>query len=609
MRTRSSFARWLVAAAALAVLTPRAIAAQDRYARALEFCEWREYAPGLSLLDSIGTDSLAQALKCRVLLQQKQYQRLLMEATQVGILWPGTAGARAAAWQLAYAQEQLGQYREAIDAYRNAVVGDSAVAPYAAFRIARCQSKLATNGAQRKRTHKKHLDDGDDRFRPALALNPRFSIRTDTAMQTAPPSAPAGKRPYALKLAARYVKRRKYDKARAVLAEYVRCYPKGNWRGEASYQIAKCWERQGKTDQALAAYRRAADATVGANWSDDALFRAGWCQFKLDDTTAALDSWRMVEAAFPASDCRGAAWYWSAKLLAARGDTAAAARCREKLARQFPYSFYSLKTQRTFDDMTAAAQDDTVAMRPREHSAPDSCGILDDPVYRMGVMLAGYGLSADAFSALSRLEDRYWRDAASLCQLARAYAQCGQDERAIDTALRALRLHDGVRPAGLLDIIYPRRYLATVRRLSDSARLDPAMVLAVIHKESKFDERCLSWAGARGLMQVMPRTGRLLAGDRKFPKEKLFDPLVSIRFGTTFLAGMLREFRGSRLQALAAYNAGPARVHAWLKDRNSQQDEDYFLEQIYLPETKRYIQVVMENYYMYCLLLHEQRDS
>ncbi|HTY08231.1 MAG TPA: lytic transglycosylase domain-containing protein, partial [Candidatus Edwardsbacteria bacterium] len=131
----------------------------------------------------------------------------------------------------------------------------------------------------------------------------------------------------------------------------------------------------------------------------------------------------------------------------------------------------------------------------------------------------------------------------------------------------------------------------------------------VIHKESKFDERCRSWAGARGLMQVMPKTGRLLAGNRKFPKDRLYDPLLSIAFGTKFLGAMLREFNGSWMQALAAYNAGPARVHAWLQDRNSRRDEDYFLEQIFVPETKRYVQVVMENYYMYRLLLHEEAGS
>ncbi len=310
----------------------------------------------------------------------------------------------------------------------------------------------------------------------------------------------------------------------------------------------------------------------------------------------------------PAGECRGAAWYWSAKLLTAGGDTAAAAACLSKLAQQFPYSFYSLKAQRTFDD-TAAVPAGRDELGPRNHDGRDSCAILCEPLFRMGARLADYGLCDDAVSVLAHLEGPYRRDAASLYHLARAYARCGQDERAIDSALRALRLHDGVRPAELLDIIYPRRYLATVRRVSDSARLDPAMVLAVIHKESKFEERCLSWAGARGLMQVMPRTGRLLAGNKKFPKEKLFDPLTSIQFGTKFLAGMLREFRGSQMHALAAYNAGPGRVHGWLRDRNSRQDEDYFLEEIFVPETKRYIQVVMENYYIYRLLLREEQGS
>jgi len=107
-------------------------------------------------------------------------------------------------------------------------------------------------------------------------------------------------------------------------------------------------------------------------------------------------------------------------------------------------------------------------------------------------------------------------------------------------------------------------------------------------------------------MQIMPATGRLLSRDRRFKADRLYDPVLSIDFGTRFLARLLDEFDQSWPQALAAYNAGPARVRQWLNERRSRADDDFFLEEIFIPETKRYIMVVMQNYYQYRRLLEEE---
>jgi hypothetical protein len=106
--------------------------------------------------------------------------------------------------------------------------------------------------------------------------------------------------------------------------------------------------------------------------------------------------------------------------------------------------------------------------------------------------------------------------------------------------------------------------------LSESSkhRLDPLLVLALIQTESNFHQTAVSPVGARGLMQIMPETGKHLAdawhrerglSPAIFQPETLDDPLHNIRLGTYYLQGLRKQFQNIRL-ALTAYNLGPGEV-------------------------------------------------
>jgi len=93
-------------------------------------------------------------------------------------------------------------------------------------------------------------------------------------------------------------------------------------------------------------------------------------------------------------------------------------------------------------------------------------------------------------------------------------------------------------------------------------------VAAVIHTESGFRENAVSARGARGLMQVMPSTAEWVAGRIGYPSfsvEMLFDPRYNIEIGTWYLADLIRQFEGSAVVALAAYNGGRGEVDRWLR--------------------------------------------
>jgi soluble lytic murein transglycosylase len=123
----------------------------------------------------------------------------------------------------------------------------------------------------------------------------------------------------------------------------------------------------------------------------------------------------------------------------------------------------------------------------------------------------------------------------------------------------------------------------------------------LIRQESLFDTRARSVAGAIGLMQVMPGTGRELArrdGLSGFATRQLQDPDINLRLGTLFFGNLLDQHGGAVAYALAAYNAGPSRVARW-KQQPDMTDPDLFAERIPFAETRDYVRIVQQNARIY----------
>jgi soluble lytic murein transglycosylase len=112
------------------------------------------------------------------------------------------------------------------------------------------------------------------------------------------------------------------------------------------------------------------------------------------------------------------------------------------------------------------------------------------------------------------------------------------------------------------------RWARTIEVSAQKHHLDPRLVLAVITVESGFDPRAVSPVGARGLMQLMPKTGRQWAHRLGIPwrgPATLFEPLANIRIGAAYLAWLQRRFRGRQSLALAAYCHGPGLIRRLLE--------------------------------------------
>ena len=143
---------------------------------------------------------------------------------------------------------------------------------------------------------------------------------------------------------------------------------------------------------------------------------------------------------------------------------------------------------------------------------------------------------------------------------------------------------------------YPLEYENVIRVYSAERHLDPTLVAAVIYAESRFDPNVVSGAGAVGLMQVLPETGRFIAratGGTDFVEADLRDPDLNVRYGTWLLDYLRKRYDGDVESALAAYHAGPSNVDEWRRTGSGIQFPE---TQAYVDEVTRVRQIYVQAY-------------
>jgi soluble lytic murein transglycosylase len=146
-----------------------------------------------------------------------------------------------------------------------------------------------------------------------------------------------------------------------------------------------------------------------------------------------------------------------------------------------------------------------------------------------------------------------------------------------------------------LDLRFPITYRDEIEKYAIKRNLDAGWIFALMRSESAFMEKVKSPAGALGLMQIMPATGRLTArkiGLRKFRTSDLLVANKNIMLGTAYMKEMQDRFNGSYILATAAYNAGPGRSVKWSPKKGCK-EPDIWVEQIPFNETRRYVKRVI----------------
>ena len=338
------------------------------------------------------------------------------------------------------------------------------------------------------------------------------------------------------------------------------------------------------------AYRAAASHHL-AGGSDyaDLEFIAGFVALRhLGDAQAGLDHFRRLTAAVstPISLARGA--YWEGRALDKLGQTDAA-RAAFARAAQNHTAYYGL----------LAAERQGMPLDPEilgRQQYPDwqTASFADSSVLQAAILLQQAGDRALAKRFLLHLAEGL--NAQELGQLG-------------DMALSLDEPHFAVligKQAAERGIILPRVYYPVTDLVPDGLAVSRALALSIARRESEFDPGVISPAGARGLMQVMPETARMMATKlgKGFDRARLTsDPAYNAALGSEYLKQLLEEFGPSIALIASGYNAGPGRPRAWVEQFGDPRRDDVdvvdWVEMIPFSETRTYVMRVAESVVIY----------
>jgi soluble lytic murein transglycosylase len=146
------------------------------------------------------------------------------------------------------------------------------------------------------------------------------------------------------------------------------------------------------------------------------------------------------------------------------------------------------------------------------------------------------------------------------------------------------------------EVVLPLRHEDIIRQQAADKGLDPALIAGVIYTESRFRDQT-SHAGAKGLMQILPSTAHDIArksGGTAFIEGDLANPQVNISYGSFYLRYLLQRYGGNEVLAIAAYNAGEGRVDQWIFDARHKGEAFDRARHIPFPETRHYVQQVLD---------------
>lgn len=292
------------------------------------------------------------------------------------------------------------------------------------------------------------------------------------------------------------------------------------------------------------------------------------------DWKAVLSAWKYLDATQKAAP----RWlYWKARAYEASGRfPEATAIYREILGRQ---NYFSLLAADRLNEPCR------INHRPLSASAEDILNLRREPGIQRALELFFLGRMIDA--RREWIFSLHGKDPSQMKAAAVMAHDLDWHDRAIVAAANAGEYDD-------LKVRFPLSYSELIHQYAGKAGLDPIWIFALIRQESMFMAEISSSAGALGVMQIMPATGRRIASllGEHFPHRfMLLCPENNIRFGTFYLRMQLKQLQNNPVLALAAYNAGGRTVRKWLPEEDPV-PADIWVEIIPFYETRNYIEMI-----------------
>ena len=422
---------------------------------------------------------------------------------------------------------------------------------------------------------------------------------------------------------------------------------------ERLYDLSQAWRSDKRETEMLTAIEKNAERYPQSRWTEDSLMAAGnyyWVELDrakagnyyqrvLDGFPAGRHAynaeWRMAWIAYiqrqpfadekmtnflrkyPSTGGTVNALYWLGRNAERNGNPTRARAFYEKATDRFPSTYFAHAADQRLAKLAPGDADPADALA--EIPAPPPLRPFDEPIAPLVAdrWNRAQALRTIAFDASAELELKAAYAATASPRYLVEAAQAAFDQGHFATGMAYGRMavpnFDSRKlsevPSNVWKVLFPFPYEATIRHEAERNNFDPMFAAGLIRQESTFQADAVSHADAIGLMQILPKTGRLLAKERKirYTKNSLFDPNINIELGMLYIANLTRATGGPEYAA-AAYNAGEDRIALWKSERTYDEVPE-LVESIPFTETREYVQIVLRNTDMYRALYAETPKS
>jgi soluble lytic murein transglycosylase len=403
----------------------------------------------------------------------------------------------------------------------------------------------------------------------------------------------------------------------------VRQFPQSPWTERLLYLVATYYDVDNRASEFEAAYGEINTRFPTGAYAQRVSWKLAFCAWTRQRYGEALAGFSRHMQSWPDAESASGCAYWMGRCYEMLGDYLDALLLYQRTRGLANHSYYGRLAQ---DAADAVAQKGAGVRHAGSNAGLQKALRLLDGMKKVPVevpqpsgpaaaaigrarQLVAADLPEQALSELRFASARYRQDKAIPYLAARIHQNGGDYLSSIAALSRAFPSYALLPPSSIPGevggLLFPSPYLDLVRKYSVANRLDPAIVLGLIRQESAFMADARSHADARGLMQVLPATGRQLArqaGIKGYATVKLFQPGTNIALGTRQLSSLLEQFAGKIELALAGYNAGARRAMRWKADFGDA-DMAELVERIPLAETRQYVKQVLTNSAHYRALL------
>ena len=401
------------------------------------------------------------------------------------------------------------------------------------------------------------------------------------------------------------------DEAIAGYKKVVEHYPRSRWAAEAQYLSGWLDYNRGRFRESLPGLQATLDHFGGSAFADDAAWCLAFAHLLLGDADAAfagLARYAKMPATGMTSDERAAqVAYWRARLHEKIGHKDEAAAGYRALLHDSPLSFYGLLAESRLREAKVHDANAKLELPSKDVADAPPAHAERDPAVARVLELLDAGMNVEAGDELRGSEKDILKRAGgdkAVPWLLGLYRRAGDYHRAYQLAESRGGGALAAAPTGAArtfwEAAYPRAYAELIEKYGPPAGNPDVLLYAIMRKESGFNPLDVSYADARGLLQMIPPTSARVAATAKLPfaPDELYDPETNVRLGAIYIGALFGKFGGQVPLAAGAYNAGPRAMAKWC-EQHAQHPTDEFVELIAFAQTREYVKRVTALYAHY----------